>query len=81
MAVSYLTSSPSSSIDRQIVHFSSVSDSSPSSFLPLPSWGLRYEKQREEYSLPGQTHLVAVGFHPQAAFPLGVRFFKVCFCF
>lgn len=40
MEESYLTSSPSSSMDRQIVHFSSVSDSSPSSCSALPSCGL-----------------------------------------
>lgn len=33
---SYLTSSPSSSIDRQMVHFSSVSSSAPSSSSCLP---------------------------------------------
>lgn len=44
---SHLTSSPSSSMDRQIVHFSSVSDSSPSSCSALPSCGLLCSKVKD----------------------------------
>lgn len=47
MKGSYLTSSPSSSMDRQIVHFSSVSDSSPSSCSALPSCGLLCSKVKD----------------------------------
>lgn len=44
---SYLTSSPSSSMDRQIVHFSSVSNFSPSSCSALPSCGLLCSKFKD----------------------------------
>lgn len=63
----YLTSSPSSSIDRQMVHFSSVSSSAPSSSSSLPCsflclWetfrNVTFDMQHRSVKLPQQTHYI-----------------------